>query len=84
MQLLGIVALIISVFSIVAMYMRYQGAGELLFFISLIMLILSMSAAVREIFISVDALNIELSSIEELKEKLEEKGILKRFFESNE
>lgn len=84
MQLLGIVALIISVFSIVAMYMRHQATGELLFFISLIMLILSMSAAVREIFISVDALNIELSSIEELKEKLEEKGILKRLFDSNE
>lgn len=84
MQLLGIAALIVSVFSIIAMYSRYQSTGELLFFISLILLILSMVAAVREIFISVDALNIELSNIEELKEELEEKGILKRIFHSNE
>ena len=84
MQLLGIAALIVSVFSIIAMYSRYQSTGELLFFISLILLILSMVAAVREIFISVDALNIELSNIEELKEELEEKGILKRIFHSDE
>jgi hypothetical protein len=80
MQLLGIAALIVSVFSIVAMYSKYQNTGEMLFFISLILLILSMMAAVQEIFISVDAITIELSSIEELKEDLEEKGILNRIF----
>jgi hypothetical protein len=80
MQLLGIAALIVSVFSIVAMYSKYQNTGEMLFFISLILLILSMMAAVQEIFISVDAITIELSSIEELKEELEEKGILNRIF----
>ncbi len=80
MQLLGIAALIISVFSIVALYLHYQTTGEVLFFISLITLIFSMLAAVREVFISVDALRIELSSIEELREELQEKGILNRFF----
>ena len=84
MQLLGIAALIVSVFSIVAIYLKHQNTGELLFFISLILLIFSMLAAVKEIFISVDALTIELSAIEELKEELEEKGILKRIFHSDE
>jgi hypothetical protein len=84
MQLLGIGALIISVFSIVAIYMKYQGTGEILFFISLILLIFSMIAAVREVFISVDALTIELSTIEELKEEYEEKGILNRIFHHEE
>jgi sterol desaturase/sphingolipid hydroxylase (fatty acid hydroxylase superfamily) len=80
MQLMGIAALIVNVFSIVALYLRYQNTGEMLFFVSLILLILSMIAAIREVFISVDALNIELSSVEELKEELAEKGILKRIF----
>ena len=84
MQLLGIAALIVSVFSIIAIYLKHQNTGELLFFISLILLIFSMLAAVREIFISVDALTIELGAIEELKEELEEKGILKRIFHSDE
>jgi ABC-type multidrug transport system fused ATPase/permease subunit len=84
MQLLGIAALIVSVFSIIALYSKYQNIGEMLFFISLILLILSMMAAVQEIFISVDALTIELSSIEELKEDLEERGILNRIFHSDE
>lgn len=84
MQLLGIAALITSVFSIVAIYLKHQNTGELLFFVSLILLIFSMLAAVKEIFISVDALTIELSAIEELKDELEEKGILKRIFHSDE
>ena len=84
MQLLGIAALITSVFSIVAIYLKHQNTGELLFFVSLILLIFSMLAAVKEIFISVDALTIELSAIEELKEELEEKGILNRIFHSDE
>ena len=66
------------------MHISNQNTGELLFFVSLILLIFSMLAAVKEIFISVDALTIELSAIEELKDELEEKGILKRIFHSDE
>jgi hypothetical protein len=35
-----------------------------------------MIAAVREVLISVDVLNIELSQIEEIKSELEEQGLL--------
>jgi Protein of unknown function (DUF2721) len=76
MQLLGISALICSVLSVISIYFKFQQYGELFFGIGLVLLSFSMIAAVREVLISVDALNIELSNIEELKEELEEQGLL--------
>jgi hypothetical protein len=76
MQLLGISALFCSVLSIIAIYFRHQHTGELLFGVGLILLSLSMIAAVREVLISVDALHIELSQIEEIKTELDEQGLL--------
>lgn len=76
MQLQGVSALLCSVFSIIAIYFQYKHTGEFFFGVSLILLCWSMISAVREIVISVDALNIELSQIEELKTELEEQGLL--------
>jgi uncharacterized membrane protein YfcA len=76
MQLQGISALFCSVLSIIAIYFKHQHTGEFFFGFGLILLSMSMIAAVREILISVDALNIELSQIEELREELEEQGLL--------
>ena len=76
MQLKGISALFCSVLSIIAIYFRHQHTGEFLFGVGLILLSLSMVSAVREVIISVDALNIELSQVEELKSELEAQGLL--------
>ncbi|MFZ4544585.1 MAG: DUF2721 domain-containing protein [Saprospiraceae bacterium] len=76
MQLKGISALFFSVLSILSIYFRQQQTGEFLFLVGLILLSLSMVSAVREVIISVDALNIELSKIEELKSELEAQGHL--------
>ncbi len=76
MQLLGISALFCSVLSIIAIYFRHQHTGEFFFGLGLILLSLSMIAAVREVLISVDALHIELSQIEEIKTELDEQGLL--------
>jgi hypothetical protein len=76
MQLLGISSLFCSVLSIIAIYFRHQHTGEFFFGLGLVLLSMSMIAAVREILISVDALHIELEEIEELKEELAEQGLL--------
>lgn len=76
MQLLGISALICSVLSVICIYFKWQQFGEIFFGGGLLLLSFSMIAALREVLISVDALNIELSNIEELKEELEEQGLL--------
>jgi hypothetical protein len=76
MQLQGISALFCSVLSIIAIYFKHQHTGEFFFGVGLVLLSLSMISAVREVLISVDALTIELSQIEEIREELEEQGLL--------
>lgn len=76
MQLQGISALFCSVLSIISIYFKHQHTGEFFFGVGLLLLCLSMISAVREVLISVDALNIELSQIEEIKHELEEQGLL--------
>lgn len=76
MQLQGISALFCSVLSIISIYFKHQHTGEFFFGAGLLLLCLSMISAVREVLISVDALNIELSQIEEIKHELEEQGLL--------
>ncbi|HMV14537.1 MAG TPA: DUF2721 domain-containing protein [Chitinophagales bacterium] len=67
MQLSGIIALIVSSFSMVFIYVGKQDIGFIFFGISLLFLIYSMLLAAREVLISVHSLSIELDSIEELK-----------------
>ncbi len=66
MQLLGIGSLLTSTLSILCLLFDQKHWGAGLFCGSLICLIASMLLAAREILMSVEALNIELSSIEEL------------------
>lgn len=89
MQLQGISALFCSVLSIIAMYFHHQHTGEFFFGVGLVLLSMSMIAAMREVIISVDALKIELSQIEELGEEMELKGLLyidgiRKFFHKEE
>ena len=76
MQLSGIISLIVSAVSIVFIYLGEQNVGFVFFGISLLFLIYSMLLAAREIWISVESLNIELNSIHELKKDGIDDGLL--------
>lgn len=74
MQLYGIISLLLSIVSIALIYVQYQVAGELAFGLGLLFLLLSVLLAGREIWISVNALDIELKSMREIKHKLEQES----------
>ena len=64
MQLLGIVSLLLCVLCMFLVYIDLQLAGEIIFGIALVMLIVSLAISVREIQISVKALDLHLSDME--------------------
>jgi hypothetical protein len=76
MQLTGIFSLILSSISMVFIYIGNQNAGFIVFGLSLLFLIYSMLLAAREIWISVESLNIELNSIQELSKENIDDGLL--------
>lgn len=64
MQLLGIGSLLLCVLCMFLVYVEYQVIAEIIFGIALLMLILSLAFSVREIQISVKALDLHLSNME--------------------
>lgn len=64
MQLLGIGSLLLCVLCMFLVYVELQLAAEIIFGIALLMLILSLAISVREIQISVRALDLHLSDME--------------------
>ena len=64
MQLLGIGSLLLCVLCMFLIYIELQLAAELIFGIALLMLILSLAISVREIQISVKALDLHLGDME--------------------
>lgn len=69
MQIYGISSLLLCVLSMFLIYIELQRAGELVFGVALILMIISLSLSIREILISVHALNLHLSDIEDKKEQ---------------
>jgi len=69
MQTLGISSLFLCVFCMFLLYAEWIIIGEIVFGISLILLMVSLSMSIWEIQISVKALNIQLSDLSE-KEKV--------------
>lgn len=67
MQILGISSLLLCVMSMFLIYVEYQTAAEVMFGIALVLLITSLALSIREIQISVRALDIHLSDMEGLK-----------------
>ncbi|MFT4994974.1 MAG: hypothetical protein ACI965_002016 [Paraglaciecola sp.] len=61
MQEAGIGSFFLCVLSMLAIYMDYQTAGSSIFAISLVLLLYSLWLSVREIHISVEALDVHLS-----------------------
>jgi len=68
MQIFGISSLLLCVLSMFLIYIELQHTGELVFGLALILMILSLSLSIKEILISVHALNLHLSDIEEKQE----------------
>lgn len=76
MQFAGIFALILSAITMIFIYFNIQNVAHGLFALSMISLVYSMTLAAREIWISVNSLNIELDSIQELKKDDIDDGLL--------
>jgi Protein of unknown function (DUF2721) len=71
MQVYGISSLLLCVLSMFFIYIEVQRIGELVFGVALILMIVSLSLSIREILISVHALNLHLSDIEDIEHKKE-------------
>ncbi len=65
MQAFGILSLFMCVFCMFTLFAGYQNIGQYIFGASLILLMTSLALSFREILISVRALNLELSTLEE-------------------
>lgn len=65
MQLTGIASLLLCVVSMFAIYESWITAGSIIFGVSLVLLMVSLVFSTIEIQISVKALNIQLSNMEE-------------------
>ncbi|MFP4089952.1 MAG: DUF2721 domain-containing protein [Cyclobacteriaceae bacterium] len=64
MQILGISSLFLCVFCMFLIFASEYLAGKITFGISLLLLLASLGLSIREIYISVNALNIQLSDLE--------------------
>lgn len=60
MQIFAVIALILSIFSIVALYFGFTLTGELIFILSLLFLVISLILSVIEIYDSIRALEVQL------------------------
>ena len=67
MQILGISSLLLCVLCMFLIYVEWQTTAEVIFGIALVLLITSLALSVREIQISVRALDIHLSDMEGLQ-----------------
>ncbi len=63
MQIMGIASLLLCVLCMFMLYVNWIFAGEVVFGIALVLLILSLALSIREIQISSKALNIQLSNM---------------------
>ena len=69
MQEMGVLSLVSCVVSMFFLYLQNNIAGEISFVISLLFMLTSLMISLREVHISIIALNIELSDVEEIMEK---------------
>lgn len=64
MQFFGIASLFFCVFSMLLLFIKQDMFGEIVFGISLILMLISLALSIKEIRISIEALNIQLSRCE--------------------
>lgn len=66
MQGFGVASLLLCVVSMFALFVEWQLAGKVIFAAALLLMVVSLALSLREIQVSVDALNMRLSDIEDL------------------
>jgi hypothetical protein len=64
MQILGLMSLLLCVLCMFLIYVQWQMFAEVVFGIALLLLIFSLAISIREIQISVKALDLQLSDME--------------------
>ncbi len=69
MQIYGVLSLLLCVVSMFALFFGWTSGGQWSFAIALIMMIISMIISLRELMISVGALDLLLSELEEEEKK---------------
>ncbi len=69
MQGFGVASLLLCVVSMFVLFVDWQLAGKVIFGVALLLMVISLALSLREIQVSVDALNVRLSDIEELSER---------------
>ncbi|MEN8190707.1 MAG: DUF2721 domain-containing protein [Thermodesulfobacteriota bacterium] len=72
MQACAVAGLFSCVFCILLLFEGFIFAGKIVFTISLLLFLTSLAISFREILLSVEALNLELSDIEQRCKKLDE------------
>jgi uncharacterized Tic20 family protein len=65
MQIFGVLSLLLCVFSMFALFAGWASGGQWSFTIALILMIISLAISLRELFISVGALDLLLTDLEE-------------------
>jgi len=65
MQIFGVFSLLLCVVTMFLLFFGYELAGDAVFALSLISMIASLAFSLAELFMSVTALNLQLSDIEE-------------------
>lgn len=74
MQLFGVIAFLLCSFSMFSLFMKLITAGEILFGMALLSLIVSLLLSLWEVAISTRALRYELSSMSEARDKSSKLG----------
>jgi len=76
MQACGVGGLFFCVLCMLVLFAGWFTAGKVMFVISLLLLLVSLAISLVEIFLSVDAINIELGDFEQKMLKTKENGVL--------
>ena len=69
MQAYGVASLFLCVVCMLVLFLGWVVVGDILFVISLVLMCISLAVSFHEIQISVDALNLRLSDMEQLGKK---------------
>jgi amino acid permease len=65
MQIYGVGSLLLCVLSMALLFFRVEWFGEIVFALSLAAMLISLGFSLAELFISVDALSLQISDLQE-------------------
>lgn len=71
MQTFGVMSLFLCVFCMFLLFMGLTKRGESVFGVSLLLLIISLALSLREVYVSVDALSLQLADLQEQRGAVE-------------